>query len=120
MLELEIERKQNLPIVQTTAAEEAAHKEKESVDATVPRFCRLRRAKSQYLYGFDFETLRTEGRHRVMNVMLDQPGYRAGLRSGDFILEVNGVDISGIAEHEQVIGMIVANQCTVDLLVVTD
>ena len=88
-------------------------------DRGVPRLCRLARGKRDDPYGFDFKTLRTEGRHVANNVKPDHPAYLAGLRDEDYILEVNGEAIAGM-EHEAVVARISSNPRQVDLLVVAD
>lgn len=70
-------------------------------------------------YGFDFKTLKNEGKHVANNVRSDYPADRAGLRDGDFILEVNGESIDSI-EHDSVVNKISAQPTQVDLLVVAD
>ena len=49
----------------------------------------------------------------------DYPADRAGLRDGDYILEVNGESIDNI-EHDSVVSKISAQPTQVDLLVVAD
>ncbi len=49
----------------------------------------------------------------------DYPADRAGLRDGDYILEVNGESIDSI-EHDSVVSKISAQPTQVDLLVVAD
>lgn len=88
-------------------------------EPTVPRLCRLSREKRDDPYGFDFKTIRNEGRHVANNVKPGYPAYRAGLRDDDYILEVNGQPINGM-EHESVVQLISSNTKAVDLLVVSD
>ena len=85
----------------------------------VPRLCRLSRENRGDQYGFDFKTLRNEGRHVANNVRLSFPADVAGLKDGDYILEVNGESVDGV-EHDSVIGKISAKPNEVDLLVVSD
>ena len=70
-------------------------------------------------YGFDFKTLKNEGKHVANNVREDFPADKAGLRDGDYILEVNGESIDNI-EHDSVVTKISAQPTQVDLLVVAD
>lgn len=70
-------------------------------------------------YGFDFKTLKSEGRHVANNVRPGLPAERAGLRDGDYILEVNGESLEGM-EHDAVVNKISSNPTQVDLLVVGD
>ncbi len=88
-------------------------------DRAVARLCRLTRAKREDPYGFDFKTLRAEGRHVANNVKPDHPAHRAGLRDDDYILKVNGEEINGM-EHEAVVSRISKNPAAVDLVVVAD
>jgi membrane-associated protease RseP (regulator of RpoE activity) len=88
-------------------------------DPVVPRLCRLARVRRGEPYGFDFKTLRNEGRHIANNVKPNYPAHRSGLRDGDYILEVNGEPINGM-EHETVVNRISQNPTQVDLLVVGD
>lgn len=91
----------------------------ESYDKSLPRFCRLTRQSRTDQYGFDFKTLKNEGRHIANNVRPGLPADRAGLRDGDFILEVNGEVLEGM-EHDAVVNKISSNPNQVDLLVVGD
>jgi predicted metalloprotease with PDZ domain len=70
-------------------------------------------------YGFDFKTLRTEGRHVANNVRMGYPADKAGLRDGDYILEVNGDSTDGM-EHDAVVNRISKHPNQVELLVVSD
>ena len=81
--------------------------------------CRLTRVSRDAPYGYDFKTLKTEGRHVSNNVRVGLPASLAGLRDGDYILEVNGEPIDGI-EHDQVVTKISQHPTHVDLLVVAD
>jgi len=53
------------------------------------------------------------------NVRPDFPADKAGLRDGDYILEVNGESIDN-TEHGNVVNKILAQPTQVDLLVVAD
>ncbi len=85
----------------------------------LPRLCRLSRNDRNDQYGFDFKTLKSDGMHVAKNVRDGLPAAVAGLREGDYILEVNGESIDGI-EHEQVVKKISARPTMVDLLAVND
>lgn len=63
--------------------------------------------------------MKSEGKHVANNVRDGFPAKKAGLRNGDYILEVNGKSISGI-EHEAVVNLIFSDMKKVDLLVVED
>ena len=69
-------------------------------------------------YGFNFRAPR-EGQHLVVNSIPDYPAFEAGIRDGDYILEVNDEIITGLS-HNQVVRKILANESYVDLLIVTD
>lgn len=89
------------------------------VDKALPRLCRLSRQAREDQYGFDFKTLKNEGKHVANNVRPGYPADKAGLRDGDYILEVNGQSVDGI-EHDAVVNKISSNPKQVDLLVVSD
>ena len=91
----------------------------ETYDKSIPRLCRLTRSNRSDPYGFDFKTLKSEGRHVANNVRPGLPADRAGLRDGDYILEVNGESLEGM-EHDAVVNKISKNPNQVDLLVVGD
>lgn len=85
----------------------------------LPRLCRLSRKDSNDQYGFDFKTLKSDGMHVAKNVREGLPAHMAGLKEGDYILEVNGESIDGV-EHESVVKKISARPSMVDLLAVND
>jgi len=93
--------------------------DRQTSDRSIPRLCRLSRESRADQYGFDFKTLKNEGKHVANNVRPDYPADRAGLRDGDYILEVNGESIDSI-EHDSVVSKISAQPTQVDLLVVAD
>jgi predicted metalloprotease with PDZ domain len=88
-------------------------------EKVIPRFCRLCRDSREEQYGFDFKTLKNDGIHIATNVRDGHPAQKAGLRNGDYIIEVNGKSIEQI-EHEAVVTLIFSNYKQVDLLVVED
>lgn len=89
------------------------------VDKATARLCSLTRDSKDGQYGFDFKTLKSEGRHVATNVRDGFPAQKAGLKNSDYILEVNGKSIDGM-EHEAVVNLIFANPKQVNLLVVED
>lgn len=91
----------------------------EAFDRSTPRFIHLERQFRGEQYGFDFKTIKQEGRHVANNVRPDFPADKAGLRNEDIIIEVNGEIIHGM-EHDAVIKRISSNPNQVDLLVVAD
>lgn len=70
------------------------------------------------LYGFNFRTSK-EGQHMVTNILPDYPAFEAGIRDGDYIMEVNGDIITGLS-HNHVIRKIFSKSTHVDLLIVSD
>jgi len=90
-----------------------------SANSVLPRLCRLKRDNATSQYGFDFKTLKNEGTHVAINVREGLPAAQAGLREGDYILEVNGESVDGV-EHDVVISKINAHVTMVDLLAVND
>ena len=88
-------------------------------DRSIPRLCRLTRASREAPYGFDYKTLKTKGRHVANNVRSGLPASKAGLISGDNILEVNGEQIDGMG-HNQIVLKLSQHPNHVDLLVVAD
>ena len=91
----------------------------DSSDKIVPRFCHLVRKTTEDQYGFDFKTLKNEGKHVATNVRDGLLAQTAGLRNGDFIIEINSTDIEFV-EHEKVVNLIFLKDTQVDLLVVED
>ena len=91
----------------------------EEYDRAIPRLGRLVRNTREDHYGFEFKTLKNEGKHIANNVRAGFPADKAGLRDGDYILEVNGESIDSI-EHDAVVNKISAYPKQVDLLVVGD
>lgn len=39
-------------------------------------------------YGFNFRMFKSEGLHVITNIMPDTPSFNAGIRNGDYLLEV--------------------------------
>ena len=70
-------------------------------------------------YGFQFRTLKTDGKHLCYNVFPDKPAYEAGLRDDDYILEVNDEPVSGLC-HDAVRLKLTRFSKTINLLVVSD
>ena len=91
----------------------------QGLDEILPRLCTLERASKNEFYGFDLKTIKENGTHWIKSVQAKSSASRAGLKDGDFILEVNGEAVNGI-DRETVISMMGKNPKTVDLLVVTN
>lgn len=85
----------------------------------MPRLCHLVRLSREEQYGFDFKTLKAEGKHVAINVRDGFPAQKAGLRNGDFIMEVNGIKVESV-EHDKIVNLIFTHDNDVDLLVVED
>lgn len=83
------------------------------------RFIEIRRRNKREDYGFEFQTSKKDGKHVCFNVQPDNPAYLAGLRDGDYILEVNDEPISGLWQ-EALNMMINTHPRKVDMLVVSD
>ena len=88
-------------------------------DSIIPRFCHLVRKSRDDQYGFDFKTLKNESKHIATNVREGLSAHQAGLRNGDFILEINMAPVETV-EHEKVVDLIYSREKDVDLLVVED
>ena len=91
----------------------------QALDDALPRLCTLKRSSKNELYGFDLKTFKENGTHWAKSILPKSPAARAGLKDGDFILEVNGESVNGV-ERETVINKMVKNPKQCDLLVVTN
>jgi predicted metalloprotease with PDZ domain len=40
-------------------------------------------------YGFNFRISKSEGLHVITNITIDTPAFAAGIRNGDYLLEVS-------------------------------
>ena len=90
-----------------------------ALDEAIPRLCTLNRASKNEMYGFDLKTIKDDDVHIAKSIQDKSPAAKAGLRDGDFIVEVNGEPVNGLA-REIVIGKIVQNVKQVNLLVVAN
>ena len=81
--------------------------------------CRLTRENVKDPYGFDIRTLKENGRHIVNSVKPESKAAKAGIRSGDFILEVNGDSVETLP-HNRIMEKLTAYPNLLDLLVVSD
>ena len=77
------------------------------------------RVNSKDPYGFNIGTLTENGRNVVSSVTPESKADYAGIRTGDFILEVNGVSVETIP-HNEIIAKLTSNANLLDLLVVSD
>lgn len=83
----------------------------------VPRCCTIRKWSDFNGYGFNLHAERGRAGQYIGKVDDDSPAQAAGLKEGDRIVEVNGVNI-GNENHSQVVNRIKAGGETVSLLVV--
>ncbi|XP_024115123.1 Na(+)/H(+) exchange regulatory cofactor NHE-RF2 isoform X2 [Oryzias melastigma] len=81
----------------------------------LPRLCHLQRGEQGY--GFNLHSDKKKTGQFVRTVDPDSPAERAGVRPGDRIVEVNGVNIGGL-RHSEVVELIKARGNEVRLLVV--
>ncbi len=71
------------------------------------------------MYGFDLKKVKNLDKHIVENIEKNSPADLAGLKNGDFILEINSEVVSGMKTSD-LIKRISKNPFQVDLLVVKD
>uniref|UniRef100_A0A3Q2P816 Na(+)/H(+) exchange regulatory cofactor NHE-RF n=1 Tax=Fundulus heteroclitus TaxID=8078 RepID=A0A3Q2P816_FUNHE len=81
----------------------------------LPRLCRLVKAENGYC--FNLQSDKKKGGQFVRSVDPDSPAERAGVRPGDRIVEVNGVNTKGL-RHSEVVALIRSKGDEVSLLVV--
>ncbi|XP_014877315.1 Na(+)/H(+) exchange regulatory cofactor NHE-RF2 [Poecilia latipinna] len=81
----------------------------------LPRLCRL--VKEENGYCFNLQSDKKKGGQFVRSVDPNSPADRAGLRTGDRIVEVNGVNTKGL-RHSEVVALIRSRGDEVSLLVV--
>lgn len=80
-----------------------------------PRLCHLVKAENGYC--FNLQSDKKKGGQFVRSVDPDSPAERAGIRAGDRIVEVNGVNIRGL-RHSEVVALIKSRRDEVSFLVV--
>ncbi|XP_054897545.1 Na(+)/H(+) exchange regulatory cofactor NHE-RF2-like [Poeciliopsis prolifica] len=81
----------------------------------LPRLCRL--VKGENGYCFNLQSDKKKGGQFVRSVDPNSPADRAGLRTGDRLVEVNGVNTKGL-RHSEVVALIRSRGDEVNLLVV--
>lgn len=86
-------------------------------DAPAPRLCHLIKWPDFDGYGFNLHAERSNPGQFIGKIDEDSPAQMAGLREGDRIVEVNGVNISN-ENHRQVVERIKSNANETKLLVV--
>ena len=70
------------------------HESKTSVDISeseTPRYIRISRSSKDDLYGFEFitENEKEQMRFKILNVKINSPGFKGGIRNNDYIIEIN-------------------------------
>ncbi|XP_047222148.1 Na(+)/H(+) exchange regulatory cofactor NHE-RF2 isoform X3 [Girardinichthys multiradiatus] len=93
---------------------EVGHSPEPTVEL-LPRLCRL--VKGENGYCFNLQNDKKKGGQFVRSVDHDSPAERAGLRTGDRLVEVNGVNTKGL-RHSEVVALIRSKEDEVFLLVV--
>jgi len=71
-------------------------------DAPAPRLCRIIKRPNFEGFGFNLHAGKTKQGQFIGKVDPGSPAEEAGLKSGDRIIEVNGVNI-GNENHKQVV-----------------
>jgi len=87
------------------------------MDATRPRLCHLRKWPDFPGYGFNLHAEKGKAGQYIGTIDSQSPSEAAGLRAGDRIVEVNGVNI-GSENHQQVVQRIKSVPNETRLLVV--
>lgn len=88
-------------------------------DDIEPKVCSLKRSAKNEVYGFDLRKVKHLEKHMVENIEKNSPADLAGLKDGDFILEINNEVVTGMKTSD-LIKKISKNPLKVDLLVVKD
>lgn len=83
------------------------------------RSIRLIRSSRKESYGFEFKTLSLDGKHVAFNIIPGSIAEKAGLKNGDYILEVNDESVSGLW-HDAVLMKMSIYSRRLDLLVAND
>ena len=86
-------------------------------DGPSPRLCILHHWPDFQGYGFNLHSDKDKSGQFIGNVDADSPASDAGLKEGDHIVEVNGVNVLS-ESHGEVVGRVKSNPNTVSLLVV--
>jgi len=88
-----------------------------SVEAPPPRLCHLTKWPNFDGYGFNLHAEKNKPGQFIGNIDKESPAEAAGLKEGDRIVEVNGVNVSQ-ENHKQVVQRIKAVKLETRLLVV--
>ncbi len=83
------------------------------------KFIHLSRESLDTSYGYSFKTFSVRDKHFINLVGDDSPAFKAGLRQGDLIVEVNGEPVSGLT-HKQVVVKMRKNPLEINLTVISD
>ncbi|VDO48696.1 unnamed protein product [Schistosoma margrebowiei] len=80
------------------------------------RLCILQKWENYSGYGFSLQATKGKVGHYISEVDQQSPAFAAGLRDGDYVVEVNGVNIVP-NQHQEVVQCILKNPSKVSLLV---
>ncbi|CAH8517299.1 unnamed protein product [Schistosoma rodhaini] len=80
------------------------------------RLCTLKKWEKYSGYGFSLQATKGKVGHYISEVDPQSPAFAAGLRDGDYVVEVNGVNIVP-NQHQEVVQCILKNPSKVSLLV---
>ncbi|CAI2726709.1 unnamed protein product [Schistosoma spindalis] len=80
------------------------------------RLCALQKWENYSGYGFSLQATKGKVGHYISEVDQQSPAFAAGLRDGDYVVEVNGVNIIPY-QHQEVVQCILKNPSKVSLLV---
>lgn len=87
--------------------------------APVPRLCRIRKRADYSGYGFNLQSSETRSGQFIGKVEEGSPAQSAGLREGDKIIEVNGVNVTS-ESHQEVVARIRSQEDETTFLVVDE
>ena len=87
--------------------------------APVPRLCRIRKRGDYSGYGFNLQSSETRSGQFIGKVEEGSPAQSAGLREGDRIIEVNGVNVTS-ESHQEVVARIRTQEEETTFLVVDE
>nr|CAX73466.1 Ezrin-radixin-moesin-binding phosphoprotein 50 [Schistosoma japonicum] len=80
------------------------------------RLCNLKKWEKYSGYGFSLQATKGKVGHYISEVDQQSPAFAAGLRDGDYVVEVNGINVES-DQHQAVVQRILKNQFQVTLLV---
>ncbi|CAH8487462.1 unnamed protein product [Schistosoma turkestanicum] len=79
------------------------------------RLCTLQKWENYSGYGFSLQATKGKVGHYISEVDQTSPAFAAGLRDGDYVVEVNGVNVVP-DQHQEVVQRILKNPSKVSLL----